>query len=86
MAQQLQDNGCPCRGPWFDSQNTHGGFLKQLLTPVPGNQMVSSGLCGHHTCGTDLYSGKTPVTHKDTFVGQIRWYHGAKDLVLGLKT
>lgn len=28
MTQQLKNNGCPFRGPWFDSHNTHGGFLK----------------------------------------------------------
>jgi hypothetical protein len=37
---------CSCRGPRLGSQHPHGS--PQLsLTPVPGDMMPSTGLCGH---------------------------------------
>lgn len=40
----VKSTGCACRGHMFSSQDAHGG--SQLsITPVPGYQMASSGLC-----------------------------------------
>jgi hypothetical protein len=46
---------CSCRGPQFNSQNPDDSS-QVFVTPVLGDLMPSSGLCGLlHACGTQTY-------------------------------
>jgi hypothetical protein len=58
----VKSTGCSFRGPTFNSQHLHGS-LQMSVTPVPGNSMLSSGLCGYQYAWwcTDIHAGKTPI-------------------------
>jgi hypothetical protein len=46
IAQQLQSMAVEFRGPGFNFQDPHHGS-QPSVTPVPGDPMSSSGLCGY---------------------------------------
>jgi hypothetical protein len=44
----VKSTGSSSRGSGFNSWQPHGGS-RPSVTPVPGVQVLSSGICGHYT-------------------------------------
>lgn len=58
-----KSTGHSSREPGFNSQHPHGGW-QLLLSPVQGDQMFTSGLCGQHAHGWWIYVHTNPHIHK----------------------